>query len=837
MENNNNNKIINQPLSIIIGDCFGRYAKYIIQDRAIPDARDGLKPVQRRILYAMYELGLTNDKPYKKSARTVGEVIGKYHPHGDSSIYESMVRMSQSWKSNLPLLDMHGNNGSIDGDSPAAMRYTECRLSLVSDLMLENIYKNTVDFSLNFDDSEKEPVILPAMLPNLLINGAVGIAAGYATNIPPHNPTEVLNAIIYLLDHPNAQLDEILKIIPAPDFPTGGIIEGKEGVIDSFRTGKGKFILTSKIHYNLEDKKCNQLIITEIPYDVTKSNIIKEINDIIFDEKISGLIEVRDESDKNGINIVIDVKKEKNLEQITNYLLKNTHLQISYATNFVAIVNRKPVLLDIISALKHYINHALDIQRKTFIYDLEKHKKRLEIVEGLVIAINNIDEVISIIRKSDSKEDAKVKLIERFNFTENQAEAILVLRLYRLSKTDIGTLLAEAEELYKIIENLNNLLSSQKLQEQYLINTLFEYRKKFGYSRKTKISENIKKLEINEQEIIDIKENIIFVSNDGYIKKVTPKIYESNELSTIGFKPLDFIFYTNKCYSNQYLLLVTKLGKSICIPIFKLENGKWKDLGEHINNFMTMDPSDRVIFATILENDQIDNCSLIIFTKHGINKKVLFSDFINTKSTKSTSILKLKSDDEIVSANFIYNHQLYFLSLVSNVGNGYAFSSDEIPTLSKTASGVKSIKLKPGEYLVSANVSRTLELSCLFVLNSGIRLSNLDEFKVLSRCSTGKSVLHIKTNTNDKLINVILVNRNSEITILDDNNQLMNFNVSSLGMNKFNKIPKINTIINASYNFFNSGNLIEDVKNAKILPKKCESNNENFDQEQLSLLK
>lgn len=832
----NNNKIINQPLSIIIGDCFGRYAKYIIQDRAIPDARDGLKPVQRRILFAMYELGLTNDKPYKKSARTVGEVIGKYHPHGDLSIYESMVRMSQSWKSNLPLLDMHGNNGSIDGDSPAAMRYTECRLALVSNLMLENIYKNTVDFSLNFDDSEKEPVILPAMLPNLLINGAVGIAAGYATNIPPHNPNEVFNAIIYLIDHPNASFDEIMKIIPAPDFPTGGIIEGKEGIIDSFKTGKGKFILTSKISYNLDDKKFNQIIISEIPYDVSKATIIKEINEIIFDEKISGLIEVRDESDKNGINIVIDVKKDKNLEQITNYLLKNTHLQISYATNFVAIVNRKPVLLDIISALKHYINHALDIQRKTFIFDLEKHKKRLEIVEGLIIAINNIDEVISIIRKSESKEDAKSKLIEKFNFTENQAESILVLRLYRLSKTDIGALLEEADDLYKIIENLNNLLSSQKLQEQYLINTLFDYRKKFGSPRKTKISENIKKLEIKEHEIIDVKENIIFVSNDGYIKKVTPKIYESNELDTIGFKPLDFIFYTNKCLSNQYLLIVTKLGKCITLPIHKLQNSKWKDLGEHINNYMTIDPMDRIVFANIFDNDDVENHSLLLFTKQGINKKINYNEFINLKAMKSSSILKLKTNDEIVSVNNLLNSKLYFVSLVSSAGNGYAFSSDEVPMLSKTASGVKSIKLKPGEFLVSANVSLTLDLLCLYVLNSGIRLSNLDEFKVLSRTSTGKSVLHIKTNTNDKLINVILANKNSEITILDDNNKLFNYSVSNLVNNKFNKVLQSNSIINASYNYLKSGTIIEDVKNAKVLPKKCENTNED-NQEQLSLLK
>ncbi len=824
-----NNKIINESLSDIMGNCFARYAKYIIQDRAIPDARDGLKPVQRRILYAMYELGLTYDKPYKKSARTVGEVIGKYHPHGDSSIYESMVRMSQSWKNNLPLLDMHGNNGSIDGDSPAAMRYTECRLSNVTDLMLSNIKKNTVDFSLNFDDSEHEPTILPSLLPNLLINGSVGIAAGYATNIPPHNPTEVFNAAIYLIDHPNANLEQIMKIIPAPDFPTGGIIEGIDGVIESFKTGRGKFTLSSKLMINNDNKKYNQLIITEIPYDVNKSTIIKEINDIIFDEKIGGIIEVRDESDKNGINIVIDVKKDKNIVAISNYLFKNTHLQISYSTNFVAIVDRKPVVLDIIFALKHYLTHALDIQKKMFIFDLEKLEKRLEIVNGLIIAINNIDVVISIIRKSESKEDARQSLINKFNFTYNQAEAILVLRLYRLSKTDIGTLLEEADDLNQRINWLKTILNDEKLQHQHLKKTLYEFRDLYGYKRKTKIINVANKIEVNEHEIMDIKEQFIFVTIDGYIKKVSNKMYESNEIATIGFKPLDFVFFGKKCLSNEYLLLITKYGKSICLPIFKLNNFKWKDLGDHINSYVTIDSNDKIIFADIINNDCIDNYSMIFFTKYGYSKKTLYSEFINLKLAKSINVYKLKPNDELVSVHSIKNNSNYFISLINNNGNGFAFSSCEIPLLGKNTSGVKIIKLKPSEYLVKANITKSLLPYCLFILSSGIRLIPLKEFKVINKNNAGRNIIHIKNGTNDKLLDMIIVNKNSSINILNTNNEFFKYSIEKVGINKFIKFDE--NILYATYNLLDSGPIIENITNDTLLPK-----NNIEDNEQLKLL-
>ena len=827
-------KIINQPLSIIMGDAFGRYAKYIIQDRALPDARDGLKPVQRRILYAMYELGLTSDKSYKKSARTVGEVIGKYHPHGDSSIYEAMVRMSQDWKNNLPLLDMHGNNGSIDGDSAAAMRYTESKLSEVANLMIGDIKKDTVEFAFNFDDSEKEPTVLPALLPNLLINGAMGIAAGYATNIPTHNPTEVFNAIIHLIDHPNTSLDNIMKIIPAPDFPTGGIIQGKSGVRDSFETGRGKFIISSKIDVNYDNKKFNQLIISEIPYDTSKATIIKELNDILFDEKVGGILEVRDESDKNGVNIVIDVKKDKNIEQVKNYLLKNTHLQVNYSTNFVAIVDRKPVLLSISDALKYYIKHALDIQYKTAQFDLNKATKRLEIVNGLILAVNNIDEVIRIIRSSDSKESAKQGLITRFGITENQAEAIVVLRLYRLSKTDIGELLDEANRLSETISNLQTLLSSEELQKQWLKKHMREYRDKYGYPRKTQIVDEINKLDINESEMIEVKELGVLVSRDGYIKVVSKKVLETNKYSDLANKQFDLVFSVNTALSNQTLLIVTQQAKTLALPLYKLKNSKWKDIGEHMNTFMTTSPNDKIVFAKVIDSIS-KNDGLILFTKNGLNKIVSLEDAFNTKQIKASSCFKLKDNDLLLNVHFVNLKQDYFVTLLNNNGVGYTFSSAEIPILSKTASGVKSIKLKPNESLLSVNISMTLQPSMLIIANTGIKIIRLNDFKVSSRSSIGKQIFD--KNSKDNLINSFIVDKNSVFNVVDEQNQLRTFNVSDYNVDlvKFIKLNDISDILDASINNYLSLEVKEDVSKASILPKKREETQQEDNHEQLSI--
>ncbi len=815
-----NKNVVNQALDSVIGECFGRYAKYVIQDRALPDIRDGLKPVQRRILYAMNELGLTFDKAYKKSARTVGEVIGKYHPHGDSSIYEAMVRMSQSWKNNLPLLDMHGNNGSIDGDPAAAMRYTECRLSQVSQLMLEKIKSDTVDFMYNFDDSEKEPTILPAMIPNLLINGAVGIAAGYATNIPPFNPCEIFDAASALIDNPNLTVKQIQKLIPGPDFPTGGIIEGQQGIDDFYNSGKGKFLISSKINFNYDDKKINQIIINEIPYDTNKSQIIKELNDILYEEKISGLIEVRDESDKNGVNIVIDIKKDKNLEIIKNYLLKNTHLQINYAVNFVAIVDRKPVLLDLVSALQHYITHALDIQKKTAIFDLKKCQKRYEIVNGLILAINNIDEVIKIIRASDSKENAKENLINKFNFTDNQAEAIVVLRLYRLSKTNITDLIHESQALKQMINELEALINSELLQKESLKKLLHNYKQTYYIPRKTTIVSEIQKLEINDAEILDVQDIYLFLSRDGYLKTVSKKMYEANFFSDLGHNTNDFVFFSKLCKTNQNLLIISQLGKTLMLPIHKIKSYKWKDIGEHINSYMNLTANDKIIFANIID-DINDNDGLIITTKHGLIKKMVLSEAFNTKQIKQSLCCKLKLDDHINFVSLISMSSLYFVTLINNQSRGYSFSSAEIPLLTKNASGVKSMKLKPQEYLVGAMVSKTLLLNCYIVTNKAIKSVKLTNFNVSSRVAVGKNIVDI--DSQEKIINCIWGNNLSFINLMYSDNTM-----NSVSVNNY-KSDKI--ITDAYFSYSNSHNLFEDLNKAAILPK---SVSDNVKDEQLS---
>lgn len=823
---NNNFKILNETIDFIIGDRFGKYAKYIIQDRALPDIRDGLKPVQRRILFAMYELGLTYEKPYKKSARTVGEVIGKYHPHGDSSIYEAMVRMSQSWKNNLPLLDMHGNNGSIDGDQAAAMRYTECKLSKVANLMLEKIKNETVDFVFNFDDSEKEPKVLPSMFPNLLINGAVGIAAGYATNIPPFNPTEIFNSIVQLIDNPNLSPKQLLKFIEGPDFPTGGIIEGNQGILDLFETGRGKFLISSRIDYNLSNQKINQLIITEIPYDTNKSQIIKEINEIIYEEKVNGILEIRDESDKNGINIVIDVKKDKDLTIIKNYLLKNTHLQINYSANFVAIVNQKPVLLNIVDALKHYIAYALLIQKKTAIYELNKAEKRYEIVNGLILATNNIDKVIELIRKSDSKESAKQNLILEFMLSDIQAEAIVNLKLYRLSKTDIVELIQEATRLRNEINDLKLLISSENMQKEKLKKIINEYKKEYGFSRKTSISLVTNKLDINELDIIEIQDVYLYVSRDGYIKLVNKKTYESNFYNDIGHIGNDFIFYSKNCKTNQLLLIISKNGKTISLPLYKLKISKWKDVGEHINKYMNLTSEDKIIFADVIDNFN-DNQQIIIGSKFALFKKMQLSEVFNVKQLKQSICIKLKKDDYIISCAVINKNTNYFVSLLNSVGRVYAFSSSEIPLLQKSASGVKSMKLKNLEYLIGFICSKTLTLDATIVLSNNIKTIPMINIPISNRGAIGKNIIDLK---DAEIIYWTMTNNLSFINLILNDNSFKNVNV-----NKFN-IKDLNNqkIKDAYFSYSNSFGLFENIEKATVLPKNIVSTEEK--ESQLSLI-
>ncbi len=803
-----NSEVINKPLANIVGECFARYAKYIIQDRALPDIRDGLKPVQRRILYAMNELGLNYDKPYKKSARTVGEVIGKYHPHGDSSIYEAMVRMSQNWKNNIPLLDMHGNNGSIDGDSAAAMRYTECRLSRVANLMLDNIKSDTVDFALNFDDSEKEPTILPSLFPNLLINGAVGIAAGYATNIPTFNPNEVFDCAIELINNENLTIEDILKIVPGPDFPTGAIIENKQGIVDFYNTGKGKFFITSKFEI-INDSKLNQIIITEIPYDTNKSQIVKEINDIIFDEKISGIISVKDLSDKDGIRIVIDCKKDKNISTIKNYLFKNTHLQINYSANFVAIVNRKPKLLNILDVFKNYLEYALLIQLRIAEFDLKKANQRYEIVKGLIIATNHISEVIEIIRSSDSKQNAEENLINRFCFTKIQAEAITNLRLYRLSKTDITQFLDEASRLEHYINELQLLINSQDLQKISLKQKLLEYKKQFGYDRKTQISNQISDLNVDVMETIEIQKVYLFASRDGYLKTISDKTFESNSFSEIGHNKYDFVFYAKKCMNNEILLVVTKFGKVIQIPIYKIKTYRWKEIGEFIGNFVSFSPSDKIIYCDIISSN-VDNKELFFITKFGYCKRTNLSEFNISPQSKQVLGIKLKQDDELINSCLIDSNEKYLISLTNNNVKGYSFDIGDVPILQRSASGIKTMKLKDDEFLLSSILSKDLDSECCLVFQDEIFTISMKKFVTLNRNSSGKQLLKCE---NKHLINVFAINKSSVLTYMNHDNTFAELIIANY---KITRERIIFDILDASINLAYSNNRYNDLPNTGI---------------------
>ena len=577
------NRIHDYALEEIMGDRFGRYAKTIIQDRAIPDVRDGLKPVQRRILYGMFHERNTYDKPYRKSAKTVGSIMGNFHPHGDSSIYDAMVRMSQWWKQNTPYIDMQGNNGSMDGDSAAAMRYTEARLSKISNELLKDIYKDTVTWAPNFDDTEMEPTVLPAKFPNLLVNGASGISAGYATNIPTHNLGEVIDATIKRIDSPNCRLETILDIIKGPDFPTGGTACGIKGIRDALETGRGKVIVKSKIEYEKEKGK-ESIIITEIPFEVNKAALVKKIDDIRIDKKIDGIVEVRDESDRQGLRIAIDLKKDANRELIINYLLKNTDLQVAYNYNMVAIVNRRPMTLGVIEILDAYIAHQKEVITKRTNFDLKTFKHELHINEGLVKAISVLDEVIKIIRASKNKSDAKENLIKRFEFTEIQAEAIVTLQLYRLTNTDVVALEEKMHNLRLIIANLEAILNDEEKLKGVMKDELRMVKKEYATPRKTEIVEEVEEIKIDNTQMIPKEDCIVVVTKEGYVKRVSTRSYNKDEETTL--KDGDYVIGLYKVNTMDTLLLFTNLGNYLYVPVYEIPESKWKDLGKHISKII-----------------------------------------------------------------------------------------------------------------------------------------------------------------------------------------------------------------------------------------------------------
>lgn len=763
-----NKQYIRLNIEEIMADDFGKYAKYIIQDRALPDIRDGLKPVQRRIIYAMNNLKLFHDQPHKKSARTVGEVIGKYHPHGDSSIYEAMVRMSQDWKNNLILIDMHGNNGSIDGDGAAAMRYTECRLSPFGELMVNSLDKNTVEFINNFDDSETEPTLLPTLLPNLLINGATGIAAGYATNIPPFNVMEVIDAVITRIDSPNCHLKSILNVMPGPDFPTGGIILNPNGIIDAYTKGKGKITLRGKI-VELNKK---QLAIISIPYDTNKASIIRQI-DLLKDKYDALKInEVRDESDKNGVNIVLDVHNTSNIELIKNLIYKETQLQVNYNINFVAIHGNKPVQFSIFDALDAFINHANHVVISSSKFDLDKAIKRKEIVEGLIKAVNIIDDVIYLVRHSNNKEEAKNKIVEQLAFTINQAEAIVNLRLYRLTNYDVNSLTEELNSLNESINQLNLLINDKTIRDNYIKSTLRGFKKQFNRPRLSEIINESGSISIDNSDTIEDKEVIVNITRDGYLKSFTKQTMGSIEYETIKVKDGDLpiaLFMSNQKHKT---VLITSKGNCISFPTYKIEQKKWKDIGDHINSITNISPDEKIVHAFNFPNNVEDPRCLLLTTKLGKIKKVKITSLNITNTVKSTNCMSLDDNDVIISCIVLANENTnQQIALIKNTGYGYICHLNEISTLGKTASGVKAMNLADNE--IVAGVSLVDDKATLLIAtDNGMKRIHFTELPINKRPSNGKSLLSIPKASPVNILGIFNCYSNSLIQIVNENNEL-----------------------------------------------------------------
>lgn len=742
-----NTKYVPALLEDIMGDRFGRYAKHIIQERALPDARDGLKPVQRRILYAMYHDGNTWDHPYRKSAKTVGLVIGNYHPHGDSSVYDAMVRMSQDWKVRLPLIDMHGNNGSIDDDPAAAMRYTEVRLAKVTQIMEDDLDKDTVEMAPNFDDTENEPTVLPVPFPVMLVNGATGIAAGYATNMPPHNLSEVVDATIYRLQNPNCSLDEIMEYMPGPDFPTGGIVQGHAGIKEAFETGHGRVVVRAKAEIE-ETKSCNQIVITEIPYEVVKSELVRKMDEIRIGKEIDGILDVRDESDRNGMRIVVDVRKDSDANMILNYFYKNTDLQIYYNYNNVAIIDQRPVQVGLLGLLDAFIAFRKEVVTRRSQYELNKMEKRCHVIEGLMKAVSILDEIIAIIRASKDKADSKKNLMERFDFDEPQAEAIVSLRLYRLSNTDIKELRDEFAELVNQIEETRSILENPKVLRSVLVKELKAVKSEYGDLRRTKIEDEVSELVIDKSSMITNEHVVVTVSKDGYMKRVSMRSYGASEGIATGKKDGDELIGVIECDTVDTLLLFTSKGNYAFLPVYQIDEGKWKDIGMHLNKVVRIDGDDKIKNVVLIKNFDTYAWILTISSVGQIKRTPIHSWQVQ-RNSRVMPAMNLGRDATLEKAIVAYEGQ--DVVLVSKDGFASRYSLEEIPVTGVKSKGVKAVKLGKGDYLASMCVVNPETTAVLFVTtNGGMKRVKLEEIMNGNRPVKGNLIAkRVKSNPNE----------------------------------------------------------------------------------------
>ena len=732
--------IQNMSLEDIMGERFGRYSKYIIQDRALPDIRDGLKPVQRRILYSMNKDGNTFDKSYRKSAKSVGNIMGNFHPHGDSSIYDAMVRMSQDWKNREILVEMHGNNGSMDGDPPAAMRYTEARLSEIAGYLLQDIEKKTVPFAWNFDDTEKEPTVLPAAFPNLLVNGSTGISAGYATDIPPHNLAEVIDAAVYMIDHPTAKVDKLMEFLPGPDFPTGGIIQGRDEIKKAYETGKGRVVVRSKTEIEKLKGGKEQIVVTEIPYEINKANLVKKIDDVRVNNKVAGIAEVRDESDRDGLRIAIELKKDANTELVLNYLFKYTDLQINYNFNMVAIDNFTPRQVGIVPILSSYIAHRREVILARSRFDKEKAEKRLHIVEGLIRVISILDEVIALIRASENKADAKENLKVSYDFTEEQAEAIVTLQLYRLTNTDVVVLQEEEAELREKIAMLAAIIGDERTMYNLMKKELREVKKKFATPRLSSLEDTAKVIEIDTASLIAEEDTYVSVTKAGYIKRTSPRSFAASTLEEIGKRDDDRLIFVQSAKTTQHLLMFTTLGNVIYRPIHELADIRWKDIGEHLSQTITnFETNEEILYVEVV--DQFDDATTyFVATRLGQIKRVERKEFTPWRTYKSKSVKYAKLKDETDQIVAVAPIKLDDVLLISQNGYALRFNIEDVPVVGAKAAGVKAMNLKEDDVLQSAFICNTSSFYLLTQRGSLKRVS-IEEIPATSRAKRGLQVL------------------------------------------------------------------------------------------------
>ncbi|HCX9402830.1 TPA: DNA topoisomerase IV subunit A [Staphylococcus aureus] len=760
-----------QDLSLedVLGDRFGRYSKYIIQERALPDVRDGLKPVQRRMLYAMYSSGNTHDKNFRKSAKTVGDVIGQYHPHGDSSVYEAMVRLSQDWKLRHVLIEMHGNNGSIDNDPPAAMRYTEAKLSLLAEELLRDINKETVSFIPNYDDTTLEPMVLPSRFPNLLVNGSTGISAGYATDIPPHNLAEVIQATLKYIDNPDITVNQLMKYIKGPDFPTGGIIQGIDGIKKAYESGKGRIIVRSKVEEETLRNGRKQLIITEIPYEVNKGSLVKRIDELRADKKVDGIVEVRDETDRTGLRIAIELKKDVNSESIKNYLYKNSDLQISYNFNMVAISDGRPKLMGIRQIIDSYLNHQIEVVANRTKFELDNAEKRMHIVEGLIKALSILDKVIELIRSSKNKRDAKENLIEVYEFTEEQAEAIVMLQLYRLTNTDIVALEGEHKELEALIKQLRHILDNHDALLNVIKEELNEIKKKFKSERLSLIEAEIEEIKIDKEVMVPSEEVILSMTRHGYIKRTSIRSFNASGVEDIGLKDGDSLLKHQEVNTQDTVLVFTNKGRYLFIPVHKLADIRWKELGQHVSQIVPIE-EDEVVINVYNEKDFNTDAFYVFATQNGMIKKSTVPLFKTTRFNKPLIATKVKENDDLISVMRFEKDQL--ITVITNKGMSLTYNTSELSDTGLRAAGVKSTNLKVEDFVVMTEGVSENDTILMATQRGSLKRISFKILQVAKRAQRGITLLkELKKNPHRIVAAHVVTGEHSQYTLYSKSNE------------------------------------------------------------------